>query len=127
MQKNSRAFVNQLLVCLLVTFGFGGSTGMAVVWMRHQISVTANHNRELSAQIAAVERLIKEKSTTVESELRADLLRQLNQDMRLGLVPMNEVIVEHIADDPLQKLLERAYREYATEAPALVTVKVATR
>jgi G3E family GTPase len=126
-KKNSRAFVNQLLVCLLVSFAFGGSTGMAVVWMRHQISVTANHNRELAAQIAAVDRLIKEKTTTVESELRADLLRQLNQDMRIGLVPMNEVHVEHMIDDPLQKLMERVYRDFSTDVPVQVTFKVAQR
>ncbi len=46
MKTNSSAFVHQLVLCLLVTFAVAGSTGLGTVWMRHQISTTANTNRE---------------------------------------------------------------------------------
>ena len=70
MKKNSHAFVNQLVVCLLVTMTFGGSIGLGTVWMRHQISVTANTNRQLAAKIDDVERRIEEMTTVLETEKR---------------------------------------------------------
>ena len=110
MRKNSNAFINQLLICLLVTFGFSGSIGLGTVWMRHQISVTANANRALAAEIARIERLEAEKKTLVKSAERPDELRRLNREMRLGLVPMNEVAVQHVAEDVIERLVERANR-----------------
>ena len=44
------AFVNQLLVYALVLIGFGGSMGMGAVWLRHQMSVTAEANRRLESR-----------------------------------------------------------------------------
>ena len=128
MKKNSQAFVNQIVLCLLVTFGVGGSLGVGIVWMRHQISDTAKKNRELVAQIAAVERHIAEKITTVETELRADALRRLNDSMRIGFVPKSDVPIEHVKDDTAKRLAERANRGLfrGNDAPPpLVTVKLA--
>jgi hypothetical protein len=102
MKKNSQAFVNQLLVCLLVTIGFGGSLGLATVWMRHQMSVTANTNRLLAAKINDVERRIEEMTTLVETEKRPELLRQLNQEFRLGLVRIDEVPVTTAVTNPAE-------------------------
>lgn len=127
MKKNSRAFVNQLLVWLLVTLCFGGSLGVATVWTRYKISDTANTNRKLSTEVAAVERLIAEATTQAETELRADLLRRLNGDMRLGLVPMSEVDIIHMTSDPLPGLRLRASRELPSERAAPINVKVANR
>jgi sorbitol-specific phosphotransferase system component IIBC len=129
MKKNSQAFVNQLLVCLLVTIGFGGSIGVGTVYMRHQISVTADTNRRLAAEIAAVERLITEKTTTVETELRADVLRRLNQgDRRLGLVPMSDVPIIHVTEDPAGQMLERAAsRAPLPDRPGPIVIRFAQR
>lgn len=132
MKRNSQAFVNQLLVCLLVTIGFGGSVGMGLVWMRHQISDTAQKNRELVAKIAAVERLIQEKTTTVETELRADALRRLNDEMSIGFVPKSEVPIELVtADvDTLKRLVQRASRGVYREGdapPPLISITIAQR
>jgi len=48
-----------VLVCLLVTVGCGGSIGLGTVWMRHQISLTANSNRFLATHLTEVERQIQ--------------------------------------------------------------------
>jgi hypothetical protein len=109
MKKNSQAFVNQLLVCLLVTIGFGGSIGLATVWMRHQISVTANTNRVLAAKIGEVERRIEEMTTLLETEKRPDVLRQLNQEFGLGLVRIDEVPVTSATANPA-RMAERSGR-----------------
>lgn len=108
MKTNSSAFVHQLVLCLLVTFAVAGSTGLGTVWMRHQISTTANTNRLLAAELTRIERLIDEKKTLIETEQAPEKLRALNTGMRLGLVPMSEVHVEHVTENTADRLAQRA-------------------
>ena len=130
MKKNSQAFVNQLLICLLVTMTCGGSIGLGTVWVRHQNSTTAKVNRALAARIAEVERRNDELTTLIQGEQRPELLRRRNLEMRLGLVPMNEVPVVHVADNVNDRLVARANRDlYRTDRPrpAVVSFKIALR
>ena len=130
MQKNSQAFVNQLLVCVLVTMTFGGSIGLGTVWVRHQNSLTAKANRDLAARIAETERRSDEMTTLIQSEQRPDILRRRNAEMRLGLVPMNEVDVIHVAENVTDRLVERANRELSNTDRArtpFVSFKLAQR
>lgn len=130
MKNNSQAFVNQLLICLLVTMTFGGSIGLGTVWVRHQNSLTAKANRALAARMAEIERRSAEMTTLIQSEQRPELLRRLNTEMRLGLVPMNEVRVEHVTANVTDRLVERANREfYRTDRarPATVSLQIALR
>lgn len=125
MKNNSHAFVNQLFVCLLVTICCGGSIGLGTVWMRHQISVTANANRALAARLADFERHIAETKTLVERAQRPDELRRLNAEFRLGLVPVGEAQVMHVTEDPVRRLAARANRGLFGDAPAPVTLTIA--
>jgi hypothetical protein len=130
MQKNTQAFVNQLLICLLVTMTFGGSIGLGTVWVRHQNSLTAKANRDLAARIAEIERRSDEMTTLIQGEQRPDILRRRNTEMRLGLVPMNEVDVIHVAENVTDRLVERANRElYNTDRARtpFVSFKLAQR
>src|ERR1044071_6097267 len=104
MKKNSQAFVNQLVVCLLVTMTFGGSIGLGTVWMRHRISLTAKRNYALLAEINEVNRRSDDIEAQIRSEQRPELLRQMNQEFRLGLVPMNEVPVTHVVENVTQHM-----------------------
>jgi hypothetical protein len=110
MKKNSQAFVNQLVVCLLVTMTFGGSIGLGTVWMRHQISLTAKTNRSLDAAISEINQRSDDIEALIRSEQRPELLRQLNLEMRLGLVPMNEVPVVLVTENVTHRMTERAHR-----------------
>ena len=129
MKKNSQAFVNQLLVCLLVTMTFGGSIGLGTVWMRHQISLTAKANRALLAEIDEVNRRSGDIEALVRSEQRPELLRQMNLELRLALVPKNEVPVVQVTENVTQRMVEKATRwsfpPQAGETP--ITVKIAQR
>ena len=130
MQKNSQAFVNQLRVCVLVTMAFGGSIGLGTVWVRHQNSLTAKANRDLAARIAEVERRCDEMTTLIQGEQRPEILRTRNVGMRLGLVPMNEVTVVHVAENVTDRLVERANRELSNTDRArtpFVSFKLAQR
>lgn len=129
MKKNSQAFVNQLVVCLLVTMTFGGSLGLGIVWVRHQISVTAKANRALLAAISEVNRRSDDIEARIRSEQRPELLRQLNLEFRLGLAPMNEVEVVRVTENVAQRMVERATRWSFPEQAGLepITFKVAQR
>lgn len=126
MKPNSHAFVNQLLVCLLVAISAGGSVGVGLVWIRHQISVTANANRVMSARIREIERQIMETKTVVESAQSPDALRRLNANFQLGLMPKSDGQVLHVAGDPVQRLMARANRELFTDARAPIALTIPT-
>jgi hypothetical protein len=110
MKNNSHAFINQLLVCLLVTFCFSGSIGLGTVWMRHQISLTANANRSLELHIAEIERHLAETATFIETEQSNDVLRRRNTELRLGLVQPQETQFVRLTEDPHRHLAAKANR-----------------
>ena len=118
MKNNSHAFVNQLFVCLLVTLCFGGSIGLGTVWMRHQISVTANANRALAARLEEIGRHLAETKTLLERAQSPDELRRLNTDFRLGLVLASEAQVMHVTEDPVRRLAAQANRGLFADLPA---------
>ena len=124
--SDTHAFANQLLVCLLVAFGVGGSVGLGTVWMRHQNALLANSNRVLLAQIAAVERRIAETKTQVEGEQTLDVLRRRNAEWQLGLAPANEHQVTRVTDDPVQRLARQHARELLNDFSP-VTISLAMR
>jgi len=124
---NNHAFVNQLLVCLLVTFCFGGSIGLGTVWLRHQISVTANANRVLKAKIDEVERHISEVSALVEGELVPDVLKRRNEQWRLGLAELSDTQVVHVTEDTGLRLRTRQQRELFGDRPEPLNLQLALR
>jgi hypothetical protein len=111
-------------VFVLVTICFGGSVGLGTVWLRHQISMTANTNRALAAQIVEIERRIAETRTLVESEQSPELLRQRNHRWRLGLVPVSEGQKIHVPEDPVRRLAAKANRELFGDPAAAIQFRV---
>ena len=110
-KTDTHAFVNQLLVWMLVTITFGGSVGLGIVWMRHQISVTANTNRLLTSRIAEVERSWLEAKALVAAEQDPSVLRRLNEERHLGLVPASDKQTVRVNDDPVMRLAARRNRD----------------
>ena len=117
-----QAFVNQFLVWLLVTIGFSGSIGLGTVWMRHEISVTANANRLIEARIADVQRHIDETLTAIEGEKGSDVLRQRNTQWHLGLVSAPETHLVHVTEDPLLRLARRHNLDLFNDRAPVVTL-----
>jgi hypothetical protein len=89
-KTDTHAFINQLLVYTLVTIGFSGSVGLGTVWLRHQISVAANHTKQIEARIDEVERHLAETEASIATERGPDALNQRNAAWRLGLVLAKE-------------------------------------
>jgi hypothetical protein len=136
MKNNSRAFINQVMLCVLVTFCGAGAVGLGTVWMRHQISRTADRNRSLEASIQRIKRQIVETSVLVESAQSLAELRLRNSEFKLGLEGILETQVVHdtkSAEERLLSMRARSNRELmrdgasrdAVEAPATIMFKVA--
>ena len=123
--SDNHAFVNQILICVLVAICGGGSIGLGTVWMRNQISVTANVNRALAVRIENVERRITETKALVDMEQSPDVLRQRNADWQLGLVLLNDAQIVHVAGDPVRSLAARGNRGLFTDRPAGLVFRVA--
>ena len=98
------AFINQLLVYTLVMLVFTGSIGFGTVWLRHEISLAANRNKLLQADLADVQRQIDQFTAEIAAAKNPDTLIRLNSEMRLGLVPPREEQSEHVAVDVGQRL-----------------------
>ena len=108
MQLHSRAaYINQLLVYTLVMLVFTGSIGFGTVWLRHEISLAANRNKLLQADLAEVQRQIDQFTAEIAAAKNPDTLIRLNAEMRLGLVPPREEQSEHVAVDVEQRLAAR--------------------
>ncbi len=125
MKRTPSAFVNSIVVCLIVSIGAVGGVGLGVVWMRHQISTTANQIRRLAAEKTETDRLISEKTAAIASSQRPDLLRHANAQFQLGLVPMSDVpVLNESSDAAIRGLVVRASQDLM-ERPPVVTVKLA--
>jgi len=123
--SSNNGFVNQLLVYTLVMIGFSGSIGLGTVWMRHQISVTANSNKQLDARIAAVERHLAETITAAEGERDTQVLLRRNAEWKLGLVAPNQAQIVRLGEDPVMRLAaKRNAGLFGDSAPAAAAVYV---
>ena len=122
-KKDTHAFVNQLLIYTLVMICFSGSIGLGTVWLRHQISLTANNTKLLEQRIVEAERHLAELNTQVTAEQSIDVLARRNAEWNLGLVLPKEPQVVGGAESPERRLASRNNAEvFAPEAVATGTV-----
>jgi hypothetical protein len=122
-KKDTHAFVNQLLVYTLVMICFSGSIGLGTVWLRHQISVTANNTKLLEQRIVEAERHLSELNTQVTGEQSIDVLARRNTEWKLGLVLPREPQVVRVSESPERRLASRNNAEvFAPEAVVTGTV-----
>lgn len=114
----AHAHVNQLIALTLLLLVFSGSLGLGAVWVRQEISQTANHSRALVAKITEVERRLDEVNAEVAAAVNPDALLAQNQAMRLGLATPREIQVVRIAESPELRLAAKRNREIFNLAPA---------
>lgn len=122
-----QGFVNQLLIYTLVMIGFSGSIGLGTVWIRHQISITANTTKQLAVQIADVERRLAETTTAAESERDTNILLRRNAEWHLGLVPPAQEQIVHVPGDPVLRLAANRNRGLYRDSAVTVSFPLALR
>lgn len=121
--SGKHAFVNQLFVYMLVGFCLTGSAGLGTVWLRHQISITANHTRRLEVRLAEAERRLAEVVTNVAAEQSPDALERRNREMQLGLVMPREPQVVRVAESPERRLAAKRNADIFTDETAVAPVR----
>jgi hypothetical protein len=114
----AHAFVSQLIALTLILLIFSGSLGLGAVWVRQEISGTANRSHSLEIKIADVERRLDEVNAEVAASLNPEALLQQNQAMRLGLVSPVEVQVVRVNESPELRLAAKNNRDIFTLASA---------
>jgi len=122
---HSRAFVNHLVMYSLATIVIGGGMGLGSVWMRHQISLTANTNRILETQITEVRRHSEEIRTAVAEEQDISVLKRRNEDWHLGLVPQSHDQVQEVPVNPMERLAAKRNRDIFPAGVEAVSFRVA--
>jgi len=123
-KTDTNAFVNQLLVYTLVMICFSGSIGLGTVWLRHQISVTANNTKRLEQRIAETERHMDELNTQITEEQTITVLNRRNTEWSLGLVQPREPQVVRVSESAERRLASRNNAEiFAAEAVSATPVR----
>lgn len=114
----THAHVNRLIALTLLLLVFSGSLGLAAVWVRQEISQTANRSRAFVAKVTDVERRLDEINAEVAAAVNPDALLRQNQVMRLGLAMPREIQVVRIAESPELRLAAKRNQEIFSLASA---------
>ena len=98
------AFINQLLVYTLVMLVFTGSIGFGTVWLRHEISLAANRDKNLQAHFDEVQRHLDQLTAEIAAVQTPDALIRLDSSLRLGLDTPRHEQIEYVAANVEQRL-----------------------
>ena len=107
----ARAEVNRLIAMVLFLLVFSGSLGLGAVWMRGEISRTANFSRSLEGKINDVERRLDEVNAQVASAVNPDALIRQGGFMNLALVSPREIQVVRVPESPELRLAAKRNRD----------------
>ena len=123
-KTDNHAFVNQVLVYLLVMIGFTGSVGFSTVWLRHQISITANNTKQLDQRVLDSERRLAELGAAITAEQTIDVLTRRNDEWQIGLVLPREPQVVRVNENVERRLASRRNLEvFSTDSAVLTPVR----
>ncbi len=103
-QSPTSAFINQLLVYTLVMLVFTGSIGFGTVWLRHEISLAANRDKNLQAHLDDVQRHVDQLTAEIAAVQTPDALIRLDSSLRLGLDTPRQELIEYVTANVEQRL-----------------------
>jgi len=103
--------VNRVIFMTLMLLVFTGTLGLGAVWMRQEISQTANRSRSLEDRLTDVARRLDEANAHVAAAVNPDALLQKNTLMRLALAAPRELQVVRVAESAELRLAARRNRE----------------
>jgi hypothetical protein len=103
--------VNRVIFLTLMLLVFTGTLGLGAVWMRQEISQTANRSRALEDRITDVARRLDEVNADVAAAVNPDALLRQNEAMRLALASPREIQVQRVAGSAELNLAAKRNRE----------------
>ena len=114
----AHAFINRLIALTLLLLVFSGSLGLGAVWVRQEISSTANRSRALVTRLNDVERRLDEVNAEIATAQSPGTLMRQNEAMRLGLATPKETQVVRVEGSPELRLAAKRNREIFSLASA---------
>lgn len=126
MRPTNHAFVNQLLIYTLCTICVSGSIGLGTVWMRHQISLTANSSSKLEKRLAEVERHLAETDVAIGEQQEPSQLKRRNVELGLGLAQPAPERILILRDESGSYLAAKRNRGLFGDVPLSVPTAAAT-
>jgi hypothetical protein len=112
--------VNRLIAMTLALLVFSGTLGLGAVWMRGEISRTANQSRALEGRITDVERRLDEVNAQVASAVNPDALLRQGQFMNLALASPRELQVVRVPESAELRLAAKRNRDIFSLSTAAV-------
>ncbi|MBI5380289.1 MAG: hypothetical protein HZA31_00150 [Opitutae bacterium] len=122
-KSSSQAFVNQVLIYTLVMICFSGSLGLGAVWLRHQITVTAQLNRQRELRIAELQRRLDDVKVARATEESSEALLQRNAAWQLGLMAPKDLQVRWVTENVAARLAAKSSREAFAEGRIVLDFK----
>jgi outer membrane murein-binding lipoprotein Lpp len=113
----AHAHVNRLIALSLLLLVFSGTLGLGAVWVRQEISQTANRSRALVAKVADIERRIDEVNAEIAAAASPGALMRQNEIMRLGLAMPKEIQVQRVEGSPELRLAAKRNRDIFASGP----------
>jgi len=107
----ANSLVNRVIAMTLALLVLSGTLGLGAVWMRQEISQTANRSRAFEGRITDVERRLDEVNAQVAAALNPDSLLRQNQFMNLALSTPREVQVVRVPESAELRLATKRNRE----------------
>lgn len=107
----ANSLVNRIIAMILTLLVLSGTLGLGAVWMRQEISQTANRSRAYEGQITDVERRLDEVNAQVAAALNPDALLRQNQFMTLTLATPRELQVVRVSESAELRLATKRNRE----------------
>ncbi len=107
----AHAVVNRLIALTLLLLVFSGTLGLGAVWVRQEISQTANRSRALVLKFNDIERRLDEVNAEIATAVRPKALLDQNDAMRLGLAMPKEPQVVRVDGSPELHLARKRNNE----------------
>jgi hypothetical protein len=120
-RKTPASVVNSLFLLTLPLLAYVGAIGFGTVWLRHQISVTANANKSLEVQIVEAQRHETDVSAEIaQAQTPAELLRQ-NTRLGLNLIQPRADQVLQVTDDVERRLAAKHFGQFFSSTDSATT------
>ena len=100
-----------MITLTLLLLVFSGSLGLGAVWVRQEISGTANRSHVLQTKFTEVERRLDEVQAEVAAALNPRALLRQNVAMNLALVSPREIQVMRVDGSPELRLASKRNRD----------------
>jgi hypothetical protein len=107
--KANGGVVNSLFLLTLFMLAYMAAIGFGTVWLRHEISITANTNKVLEAEIADAQRRLDETTAEVAFAESPEQLLKQNTALGIHLIRPREDQVIRASDDVERRLAAQRF------------------